>query len=799
MLFLRRLWATGNGCWRLSLPIFVLLVLSTAICQAQKAPEVGYVFPPVLRAGATQSVQFGGYDWPSDSQLRLFDDSLTVRSLGDLGPFIIPPPPYWFGPKGRSTAFPIPREFPAEIDVPVSAPSGLTHWQISNANGLSATAVFAISHEPEMVEERDRDFPIQIPSLPMGVSGRLQRIAECDRYEFTPSDNGVMTVTWRAREFGANFNGCLQVLDSAGETIADAADTDGTDGSVTISVRGGERYQAIFFDAEYRGNQAYVYHLQFSHGPAIVLRIPVASDEIDSSGDQQCFVTRLERGPDGDNQWSSRIEPHAADKVEQLLPIAFLEAKLVVGSSEADEIDLGKTMFWTQTLSQESQVVATWKAKAEQEYRVALLCQSLLRVSMERAMDLELVVVDENGKEVFRQDDGSYSVDPEGTFRVATDGVYQMRAKVLSGQWGKLHSICVATIKCLEPGFSLEVPQITTIPVGGKSVISVKVNRFGGFAESISLTVSGLPVGVTLAMPVDVPAKAKTAKLELVGEKGHAVQVTNGTITGSAEKDGVTWEVNATAELVGDLVRKVRTEHLSFATTLAAPVKVQLIDKNRQRAVHRGTTYAAEFVVKRDEGYSGEVLLQMAARQGRHRQGITAPTVHVPGDKSSVFFPCVMPEWLETDRTTRMAVMGVALVEDVDGTIRGILTPADARITMILEGALLKVAHDATVETSVPGKVWKLPFQIARASKLAGPVAVDLVIPEPLAGFVACNTVEVPAGEELGQLNILTRTGGPMWGQWTLQLKATARQPDGWPVESVVDVQVNFGPGPSGE
>lgn len=789
---------TAGKTWRSVLSVIVLLpmLLWAAACQAQKAPEVGYVFPPVLRAGATQSVQFGGYDWSIDSQLRFFDDSLTLSSLGELGPFIIPPSPYWFGPKGRSTAFPIPREFTAEVVVPASAPRGLSYWQISNANGVSSTAVFAISHEPEIVEQRDRDFPMQIPSLPMGVSGRLERIAECDRYEFTPSDDGVMTVTWRAREFGANFNGCLQVLDSTGKCIADVADTHGTDGSVTISVRGGQRYQAIFFDAEYRGNRAYVYHLRFAHGPATVLTAPVFSDGKGRADGARISVMRVTRGPEGDRQWSSHVDNLAADSIDNALPKIkmFATAKLVVGSSEAIAIDKGSTMFWTQELAAESQFVARWTAVAGQEFRVALHCQSLHCRSIDRAMDLELVVFDESGKELFRQDDGPYSVDPEGTFKVALDGVYQLQANVLSGRWATLPSVCVATIACLESGFALEVPQMTTIPSGGKQTLTVKVNRFGGFAEPIVLQVDGLPAGVTLAKPVEVAANAKTAKLELVSEAGHAAQVTIGTVTGSAQNDAAMWKVTATAVLIGDLVRRgARTQRLSFATTLTAPVKVELIDRNRQRAVHRGTTYAAQFVVRRDEGYSGDVFLQMAAKQGRHRQGITAPVVHVPGDKSSALFPCVMPEWLETDRTTRMAVMAVAVVKDVDGTLRRVLTPADARITMILEGALLKVRHDGTVPTIAPGKVWTLPFEIARGSKLPGPVTVELVIPDELKGLVTSDAVEVPPGQESGELNILTRIGDPLWGHWTLELRATARQDSGWPARSVVDVEVDFG------
>ena len=69
-------------------------------------------------------------------------------------------------------------------------------------------------------------------------------------------------------------------------------------------------------------------------------------------------------------------------------------------------------------------------------------------------------------------------------------------------------------------------------------------------------------------------------------------------------------------------------------------------------------------IVERLEGFKGEVSLQMASVQSYQRQGINGPDLTVPAGADRAFYPCFMPEWLETTRTSRMALVGVVQVPD---------------------------------------------------------------------------------------------------------------------------------------
>ena len=94
-----------------------------------------------------------------------------------------------------------------------------------------------------------------------------------------------------------------------------------------------------------------------------------------------------------------------------------------------------------------------------------------------------------------------------------------------------------------------------------------------------------------------------------------------------------------------------------MATTLKPRCKGEPVDKDSGRKVPRGSTFPAEVTLERLEGYQGEVVLKMAAQQSYQVQGITGRDVVVPPGVTRTVYPCFMPEWLETSRTSRMAMI----------------------------------------------------------------------------------------------------------------------------------------------
>src|SRR6516164_1325825 len=145
-------------------PVLVLFFslagfLFPSLAQAQKAPEAGYVFPPGGKAGTTVEVHLGGYDWTPDMEYVVHDKRVKLITTGPAGPILIPPPPYWFGAKGRIVALPLPREVPAKFVIPADIPPGPIYWQAANANGGTSAGVFIVGTGPEVVEDENRKGP----------------------------------------------------------------------------------------------------------------------------------------------------------------------------------------------------------------------------------------------------------------------------------------------------------------------------------------------------------------------------------------------------------------------------------------------------------------------------------------------------------------------------------------------------------------------------------------------------------------------------------------------------------------
>jgi len=206
--------------------------------------------------------------------------------------------------------------------------------------------------------------------------------------------------------------------------------------------------------------------------------------------------------------------------------------------------------------------------------------------------------------------------------------------------------------------------------------------------------------------------------------------------------------------------------------------------------VNCGATYPVELTVQRLEGFTGEISLQMAAQQSYQVQGITGPDFPVPPGATRAFYPCFMPEWLETSRTSRMILIAVVKVPDPRGNVRHLVTDVHGRITMSIEGHLLKVSAHAAELTVQPGKEVLIPVKIARSPRLTEPVKLELLLPESLKGLMRMEPLTLPPGRTEATLRINTVIDPRLNGEHTLTIRATAMQPGNLAVVSEAAVPI---------
>lgn len=688
-----------------------------------QAPTLGYVFPPAIQRGTTTPVQLGGFDLTPDMQVFVHDSSAHLSLTGPLGVHLVPPRPYWEGPRIFSSALPLPREIPAELNLPNDHPAGLVFWQMANANGATGTATFLVSEYQEITEQRFRDTPMQIETLPIGISGRLSKLTEKDLYQLYSDVDQTIAIDCWARRLGSDINVAIQVFASDDTQLIDEVDTEGRDLSCNFAAKAGETYTIAIHEADFRGAAHFVYRLGIS----------------------------------------SNYEPETSEGT-LLLPESGLASH-------------------------------SFQVQADKSYRIDARSQAL-----GSDLDLQLELLDPEGNSLSKNDDANAATtDASLTYKASANTTIQ--AVVTGYSIGGTDYRYDISIQEQAPGFTLSTAQAFKVDLGSKLTIPITITATGGFKEDVMLSAEDLPAGVTVSGDAPI-LKGGTGKTNLVLDvASDAATIAQpikiyGQSTANADTGVPAQRVPVTAPLAGNLASRdpsiEQTEAIMVALTMPAPFELNLIDRNRQRVVSRGTTYPAPFILNRNDGYSGIVRLVMASKQSRHRMGITGPTLEVPADQREVFYPCFMPEWLTTDRTTRMVVYAYGEVVDPKGNVRHIGRNADARITMIMEGALLKLGHTAEEITISPGDSIEIPLSILRSSKLQTNVTLDLELPAALKDLIQCESVVLAPNQQQHALLVTTKADERLRGTIPVTLRATTLQDGKWLVKSIVDVDIHF-------
>ncbi|MFO0999193.1 MAG: PPC domain-containing protein [Planctomycetaceae bacterium] len=789
----------GRRLDRMLIVILIMFFSGHRELFAQKSPGLGYVFPPALQAGKVHEVAIGGYDFTVDMQWFAHDEQITLQTDGVPGDYHIPPPPFWFGPRSGLPAMPIPREVRGQITVPAKTPEGLVRWQVANANGASETAVFYVSHSDELIERRSRDLPQRLDSLPVAVSGRLSRLTEVDRYEFISDRDQIVSLDLMARRLGVDMNPVLEVRDESGALVASYTDTLGQDAALHFFATVGKLYTVSVFDLDFRGDRAFVYRLELKTGPKIHATIP-AHVQRGSKLELESFGVGLRSGMAKIESVKSTVTIPADPVIthfEHVLQTPAGDVSVRIPVSDLPEIIRGGNV---ETVLGSTGVTSLLGSASEvHRYSIAVMSGEQWSLDTESfgigpVGDLALEVLDETGKVIAENDDGAVDSDPSLQFRAATAGNYTVVVKsVTAGTEASVYRLeCVRQV----PDFLLTVPQVVTLPLAGKSEITVQAVRFGGFDGEIVLGVNGLPEGVTATGEWRIPVGKSDAKVTLESAADAAVVAKLITIRGKTIVGATETSQAAMANAGGNLAprslsdRQVSKTMLSM--TMVAPIEVLVVDKERQRDVHRGTTYLAELELVRKDGFAGEIRLEMTARQDRQRMGTRGGILTVRPDQSRALYPCFLPEWLPMDLTRRIIVHGVVAVPDPKGNVRYLTKPGNARITMIMEGALLKVSTENSDVVTPLGEIQAINVNVSRSPELPLPVRVELIVPDEAKGFISATPLMIEPGEHSGVLQVVSTTDEQLRGQWNLTVRATALQDEKWPVISESEIRVEY-------
>jgi hypothetical protein len=779
------------------------LILLQHESQAQLIPGgIGYAHPAGGKAGTKIEVKLGGQDWTPDTEFFVGDKRVKLELLSPPGPVLMHEPPYWFDIKSFASDPALPREISARFTLPEGMPSGPIQWRVANANGAGNGGIFMVGNTPEILEDETLRTSQQLPAFPITVSGRLKRIEEVDRYQFKAKKSELITCDLFARRLGSDFNGVIEVHDQNHRKIAEIFDTEGTDPTLTFAVEKDNTYTVSIRDVDYRGFRSFTYRLVVDSGPRILTAIPAAGKRGQkqtiefigfgvATGKAKIESIKKEVSFPLDEKLSSfsyQLETPFGNSQDYTFPLSNFDEKV----AETELITVPGALTGRLTEAKKSD---TYSFKGKKGELWTISCDA---IKIGSNLDINLSVLGPDGKELASKDDSSPSMDPELPITLPADGDYKIIIRDLSGKTKTLASVYRLAVDKSKSNFKLRTLPAANVPIGGTLALAIAITREAGFKEPVTLTFTNLPEGVSVPANLIILPTAASLNVTLTCTKDASASAVLAKITGTAKVADQTITNTVLVPLKGDLAARNPdsnlTEGILVATTIKPPFKVKPVVADGGIRVHRGATYLPEIIIERNEGFKGEITLDMAGTQSRHRQGIRGPVLVVGPEVKKLSYPVFLPEWLETARTSRIALVAIAQIPDPKGKIRYVQAAMDGQVTMSIEGAMLKLLHPPEELVLQSGASFEITLKLARSNKLKEPVNLELLVPEEIKGLVTFSPMVWPTNTDTLKATVTTKPEAKLEGSWILTARVTTLF-EKYPVVSETGIEVEFLPG----
>jgi hypothetical protein len=720
--------------------ITALLLLPAALHA--DAPVASYIFPAGGQRGTKVDVRVGGLFLYERCGFEMLGDG--VKASAQLRRV----PTLWF--EGPLLPLPAsqrqedyPRDMAGEIVVAPDAVPGVRRWRVWTAQGATSSLKFLVGELPEIIEhEIDGDpLPVAI-ATPLTVNGRIFPRGDIDIWSFRARNGENFTCEVQAARLGSPLEARLEIRDGAGRRLAEN-DTTAADPLLHFKAPDDGVYQVHIHDTRGDGGQAFVYRLTVSSGPYVERVFPLGGKRgsklsLELAGQNlpaQTATVALAAGQATEHLWrldgkASAIALAVDDLPEHVEPVREPIALPAVCNgrvARAGEVD-------------------RWQFKAA---KGATYDFELRAAEFGSPLDGVLAIEDVAGKQLASVDTPAAA---RATLRFAApaDGVYTALVRDrFRSRGGPAFAYRLRAAAPVSDFRLTLAADAVSLPRGGQAKLKLNAERLGGMKEPIALAIDNLPEGVTFT-PATIAANQAAVDLTFKADAKARVQQARLTIKGSAKLGA-----DATTRVAHLAAARGEEPAAQFLVAVALPTPFKIKGEYDMGFASRGSVHKRRYVIERD-GYDGPIEVSLADRQARHLQGVTGPTIVVPAGAQEFTYEVTLPSWMETGRTSRTCVMGVATVREADGSEHRVSFSSvnqNEQLVAVVGPGKLALTLERSALTAQPGATIALPVQVRRDPALQGDVKVELVLPTHVSGIMA-EALVIPAGQERGMLTL---------------------------------------------
>jgi len=497
--------------------LVLVVALSVVVRPVSAMPEVRYLFPPGGERGQTIELTAAGKfpKWPVTCSVDR--PGLVVQ------------------PQEKSGIL--------SVRVAADAATGVYWVRLSDDSGAAAPQPFVVGTLPELAEVEPNDTLAtaqpsgndSAPARAVVVNGRLNKGGDVDLYAVLAEAGQTLVADLDAHALlGSPIDTVLQLVSPAGFVYAQNDDQRGLDPRLAVKVPESGRWRVRVFgfpavadqSIGLAGNDAFLYRLTLSTGPVVDYTLPLA---LSRDGTQSIELHGWNLPPElaRHNVTSSAASEYWVEHAELsgMLRVPIVEHASVValptdGDPAADGADAHSINLPIMLPTTVSGRIANrrqrdvFKFSAKQGEVVFAKVESR---TLGFELDPVLELLDGTGKQLLRVDDIGESRDAELTHAVSGDGEYQLVVSDLHAAAGERFVYRLMVQRGVPNfGLSLDAHQLV-VALGATVELPVIIDRRHGHNEPISVSIEGLPEGVT-AEPVvsrgdDDSAKKVTLKV----------------------------------------------------------------------------------------------------------------------------------------------------------------------------------------------------------------------------------------------------------------------------------------------
>lgn len=780
---------------RMIAAVCISLIAGIQVVQADP-PTANYVFPAGGQRGTSIEVRVGGCNLHREPILIWSGSGIAASPLRSVetiwfeGP-VIPQP-------ASQQKEDYPRDFASTLAIDADAPLGRQTWRLKTSQGVTSAWGFVVGALPEVVErEIDGNAPTVRVELPVTINGRIFPREDVDAWSFSARKGQRITCRVATSEFGSPLEACVDVIGPDGHVIAEKL----PEGSVTPDVRfiastDGE-YRVRVRDVAFGGLQDHVYRLTLTSGPVL--------DRVYPLGGQRGSATGFEL--QGSNLSATRatvtLPMTGSDYVWRLTEDqAIGEARLDLDNfTEVLEVEANDVQPFTipSVLNgriQSPSDVDLWQftAKKGQEYDFEVKAARL-----GSPLDSVLELLDSAGKKLAEADDSQgIQTDARLRWTAPADGEFRLAIRDrLDSRGDNRFAYRIRAVSAEQPEFSLSSTVDTLILERGKTAnLKVSADRGPGFKGPIELRMEGLPAGVSVSSPtgpIVIPENQREVQLVIKAQADAKVESAVVRMTGHAkvaDRDQSCEVVFLPANAEQGRVAVPDANHRLWLA-VAVPTPFRFVGVFETKFISRGAVFVRRYNIDRN-GYEGPLVVQLADRQGRHLQGVTATPVTVPAGVTAFEFAVTLPPWMEIGRTCRSTLAVVGTVADPDGTQHVVSYSSNDQnnqmIALVDPGRFAIQLQKSTLAVK-PGQTLSVPIRIQRGPGLTNRVTVEVIASNALQG-ISADKLEVSGDATGASLTLKCADGLSGTEVRPLTIRATTLDERGLPVTAETSLEL---------